>query len=320
MASLQRLLAGRGQADAGLEDAARRLAGAEAREADLAGDLAERRVDVAVELGLVDLDRQLDLVALEGLDRALHRAASVPGDHRGPADRCRSRAQPNASAVGALRSGRMAARMPTWKPHSLAKPHPDQLDLRRGDKVVGQGRPARCARGHGGQGDPGQRLQLAALPGPVRERRRARRPRRPPPRADRPHRPPPGQARPSRHHLTTAPGRASGSGAGSSHRRDAPRQTECGPASSRSARMVAPSRRSRARPSRRAGRPDACRRGIGDDARCAARRIAERERVGAGRSEAAAGDEELSQPRCSARRASRRSCPTGRSSRASCRS
>jgi hypothetical protein len=26
--------------------------------------------------------------------------------------------------------------MTTWKPHSLARPHPDQLDLRRGDKVV----------------------------------------------------------------------------------------------------------------------------------------------------------------------------------------
>jgi hypothetical protein len=26
--------------------------------------------------------------------------------------------------------------MPTWKPHSLAKPHPDQLELRTNDKVV----------------------------------------------------------------------------------------------------------------------------------------------------------------------------------------
>lgn len=25
--------------------------------------------------------------------------------------------------------------MPTWKPHALAKPHADQLDLRLGDKV-----------------------------------------------------------------------------------------------------------------------------------------------------------------------------------------
>jgi hypothetical protein len=28
------------------------------------------------------------------------------------------------------------AAMPTWKPHALAKPHPDQLDLRNGDHVV----------------------------------------------------------------------------------------------------------------------------------------------------------------------------------------
>ncbi len=26
--------------------------------------------------------------------------------------------------------------MPTWKPHALAKPHADQLDLRIGDRVV----------------------------------------------------------------------------------------------------------------------------------------------------------------------------------------
>ena len=25
--------------------------------------------------------------------------------------------------------------MPLWKPHALAKPHPDQLDLRLGDRV-----------------------------------------------------------------------------------------------------------------------------------------------------------------------------------------
>ena len=75
----QRLLAGRSDADAGLEHPARRLAGAEAGQPDLAGDLAERRVDVLVELGLVDVDRQLDLVALEGLQRALHRSPRVSG-------------------------------------------------------------------------------------------------------------------------------------------------------------------------------------------------------------------------------------------------
>ena len=109
---LQRLLAGRRQADAGLEDAAGRLAGPEAREADLAGDLAERHVDVAVELRLVHLDRQLDLVPLEGLDRALHRAASVPGDHRGPADRCVERRRGDGRTVRLGRVGRSADASP----------------------------------------------------------------------------------------------------------------------------------------------------------------------------------------------------------------
>ena len=38
--------------------------------------------------------------------------------------------------------------MPTWKPHSLARPQPDQLDLRPGDRGDRQGRrcPA-CPRG-----------------------------------------------------------------------------------------------------------------------------------------------------------------------------
>ena len=79
----QRLLAGRGDADAGLEHPARRLAGAEPGQPDLAGDLAERRVDVLVELGLVDVHRQLDLVALQGLQRALHRPPRVSGGCHG---------------------------------------------------------------------------------------------------------------------------------------------------------------------------------------------------------------------------------------------
>ena len=73
----QCLLAGRREADAGLEHPARRLAGAEPGQPDLPGDLAERLVDVAVELGLVDVDRELDLVPLEGLHRALHRTPRV---------------------------------------------------------------------------------------------------------------------------------------------------------------------------------------------------------------------------------------------------
>ena len=70
---VERLLAGRGEADAGLEDTARHLAGAEPGKPDLLGDLAERPVDVPVELGLVDGDRELDLVALDFLQRRIHR-------------------------------------------------------------------------------------------------------------------------------------------------------------------------------------------------------------------------------------------------------
>ena len=80
----QRLLAGRGHADARLEHAAGRLAGTEARQPDLPGDLAEGRVDVLVELGLVDVHRQLDLVALQGLQRALHRPPRVSGGCHSP--------------------------------------------------------------------------------------------------------------------------------------------------------------------------------------------------------------------------------------------
>ena len=69
----QGLLPGRGDADAGLEHPPRRLAGAEPGQPHLAGDLAERLVDVAVELGLVDVDGELDLVPLQGLQRTLHR-------------------------------------------------------------------------------------------------------------------------------------------------------------------------------------------------------------------------------------------------------
>ncbi len=81
---LQCLLAGGADADAGLEHPARRLAGAEPREADLTGDLLERLVDVAVELGLVDRDRHLDLVPLEGLHGAVHRASRLGPRAHGP--------------------------------------------------------------------------------------------------------------------------------------------------------------------------------------------------------------------------------------------
>ena len=76
---VERLFAGGGDADAGLEHAARRLAGTETGEAHLLGDLAERPVDVAIELALVDGDRQLDLVALDLLQRRIHRDLRLTG-------------------------------------------------------------------------------------------------------------------------------------------------------------------------------------------------------------------------------------------------
>src|SRR4051812_1154145 len=73
----ERLLAGHLGAEPRLEDGPGRLARAEARDADLLGDALERTVERLVDLGLIDLDGQLHLVALEGFDGRLHRRASV---------------------------------------------------------------------------------------------------------------------------------------------------------------------------------------------------------------------------------------------------
>ena len=180
----QRLLAGGGEADAGLEHLARHLARAEPGQLDLVGDLAERRVDVAVELGFVDGHRELDELLCGcvfrgvhyGRDRAIHRSSMLPVD---------------------LLIGQTVT-MTYWKPHALAKPHADQLDLRMGDRVEStvdlDGRRGR----HRGQGHPRQRVQLAALPRAVRQRRRGRRPRPAQHRADRARRQAPGQGRQAR--------------------------------------------------------------------------------------------------------------------------
>src|SRR3954454_12421600 len=53
------------------------LARTEARDADLAGDLLEGLVQRLLELLLVDLDGELDLVALEGLDDGFHKVGRV---------------------------------------------------------------------------------------------------------------------------------------------------------------------------------------------------------------------------------------------------
>jgi hypothetical protein len=98
-----------GRAEAGLQHPARRLAGPEARDAHLPGQLAERRVDVLFELDLVDLDADLDLVALERLDGCLHKRGSLPVV---PTTREPARSSPGGRTAGPDRTN--ARRCPPW--------------------------------------------------------------------------------------------------------------------------------------------------------------------------------------------------------------
>ena len=167
------------------------LAGPEARDANLSGDLAERSVDVSIELGLVDLDGQLDqgasFVPFEGFERALHKDATlpVPSSEPGPTFSRRAWREP---------MGQDGGRMPTWKPHALAKPHPDQLDLRMHDKVVAKVELPGVPAGTKGKVILADGFNWLRYRGPVRQRCRARRPGRAPPRAHRPLGSPAGQA------------------------------------------------------------------------------------------------------------------------------
>ena len=101
---LEGLTAGGVGAEAGLEQLAGRLAGPEPGDADLTGDALERGVDLLLELGLVDLDGELHLVALEGLDRGLHEATDCTGARAADPHRSR-RADRFASAATTPPSG-----------------------------------------------------------------------------------------------------------------------------------------------------------------------------------------------------------------------
>ncbi len=67
------LFAGDAGSQLRLEQTSRCLPGPEPGNADLLGDPAKRGVEFLVELGFVDRDRQLDLVAVEGFERRVHR-------------------------------------------------------------------------------------------------------------------------------------------------------------------------------------------------------------------------------------------------------
>ena len=164
----QCLLTGGAEADAGFQHLARDLAGTEPRQADLLRDRLECPIDVVFELVFFDFDVQLDLVALEGFQRTLHRSASVSAarsvpDTRGAAWSRRDHGRTRRAA----RPGRMAAdgvldaaqaRLPAQGSARPQDRRPRQEHRRH---------PRRSGR-HRGQGHPGQRLQLAALPRAVR--------------------------------------------------------------------------------------------------------------------------------------------------------
>ena len=97
---VQRLLPTRQRAEPGLEDLAGRLARTEAGKPDLAGDLLEGGVDRRLELTGVDLDGQLDLVALEGFDGALHAEGECTGGGATPDMRSEARRLPCSRSRG----------------------------------------------------------------------------------------------------------------------------------------------------------------------------------------------------------------------------
>ena len=121
-AILQCLSTRHGKTDMGLKEFSRCFTGAKPRQANLFGDLFERIIDTLVKFGDINLNRKLDLVVFEGCNSALHKGESLLVGY----------------LIGYLRDHHLGqdVLMPFWKPHALANPHKDQIDLTIGDRVV----------------------------------------------------------------------------------------------------------------------------------------------------------------------------------------
>jgi hypothetical protein len=106
----------------GLKEFSRCFTGAKPRQANLFGDLFERIINTLVKFGDINLNRKLDLVVFEGCNSALHKGESLLVG----------------SLNGYLRDHHLGqdVTMPFWKPHALANPHKDQIDLTIGDRVT----------------------------------------------------------------------------------------------------------------------------------------------------------------------------------------
>src|SRR5207253_5401264 len=98
-------------------------AGPKPGNAGLAGDLAEGGVDGLVELALVDLDRDLDLVPLQGLDRRLHAGGQPTGGLRQP--------RSDAPAKCTVRFACLPARIGALEAWEMTDGRPEKLETAR---------------------------------------------------------------------------------------------------------------------------------------------------------------------------------------------
>ena len=126
----QRLLACGRQTDPGFEHPPRRLAVAEAGQLAPRGrSLRNARSMSRSNSASSTSTYNLTLFPSRGSTEDFMRAAMLPVGRPPAVDRDRPR-----TCVGPAQSGRMTA-MQFWKPHALASPHADQLDLKIGDRV-----------------------------------------------------------------------------------------------------------------------------------------------------------------------------------------